>query len=107
MRRNRELYQDLEAKFGSAASEPRRQFIEGLRAVAAFYETHHDAYYDGMGVSLNMYVPQSATLTGFCSAAQALGCSIASSPRGMVAASRQFSPKVSVQLFARTRRNEL
>ena len=34
----------------------RRQFIEGLRAVASFYEQNPDAYYDGMHLTLNMYV---------------------------------------------------
>jgi hypothetical protein len=32
----------------------RRHFIEGLRAVADFYEQNVDAYYDGMCITLNM-----------------------------------------------------
>lgn len=72
LRRDQELYRDLDQKFGTVG-EPRRQFIEGLRSVAALYEAHRDAYYDGMGISLNMYVPASATLAGFRSAAEALG----------------------------------
>ena len=34
----------------------RRHFIAGLRAVAEFYEQNPDAYYDGMPITLNMYV---------------------------------------------------
>ena len=33
----------------------RRLFIEGLRAVATFYEQNADAYYDGMHITLIMY----------------------------------------------------
>ena len=34
----------------------RPHFIEGLRAVANFYEENPEAYYDGMHITLNMYV---------------------------------------------------
>ena len=34
----------------------RRQFIAGLRAVAQFYEENPAAWYDGMHLTLNMYV---------------------------------------------------
>src|ERR1700751_4564164 len=34
----------------------RREFIEGLRAVARFYEENPGAWYDGMHLTLNMYV---------------------------------------------------
>lgn len=33
----------------------RKQFIAGLRALAAFYEARPGAYYDGMRVTLSMY----------------------------------------------------
>jgi hypothetical protein len=36
--------------------ERRRQFIAGLRAVANFYEQNPGAWYDGMHLTLNMYV---------------------------------------------------
>ncbi len=35
---------------------PAPHFIAGLRAVAEFYEQNPDAYYDGMHITLNMYV---------------------------------------------------
>jgi hypothetical protein len=34
----------------------RRQFIEGLRAVAQFYEENPGAWYDGIHLTLNMYI---------------------------------------------------
>ena len=40
----------------SVEQRRRQQFIAGLRAVASFYEQNADAYYDGMHVTLNMYV---------------------------------------------------
>jgi hypothetical protein len=41
---------------GQIDQRRRRHFIEGLRAVADFYEQNVDAYYDGMHITLNMYV---------------------------------------------------
>ena len=34
----------------------RQQFIAGLRAVAQFYEDNPDAWYDGIHLTLNMYI---------------------------------------------------
>ena len=62
-RRATQLAQALQNKFGPGgrredplSSERRRQFIEGLRAVAQFYEENPGAWYDGMHLTLNMYV---------------------------------------------------
>ena len=65
-RRATQLAQALQDKFGSltpTGEDPmsndqhrRRQFIEGLRAVAQFYEENPGAWYDGMHLTLNMYV---------------------------------------------------
>src|ERR1700753_3261934 len=40
----------------SREQHQRREFIQGLRAVAEFYEKNPSAWYDGMHLTLNMYV---------------------------------------------------
>lgn len=101
LRRDRELRSALESKFEPAVTNPRLQFTEGLRAVASFYDTHDGAYYDGMPVSLNMYLPGAPELSSFSAVARALGCPTISFSDGVFSASRQFGPRVKIELFAR------
>jgi hypothetical protein len=51
----------------------RRHFIEGLRAIAKFYEETPEAYYDGMHITLNMYVWGGAARQTLAQTARAVG----------------------------------
>ncbi len=78
----------------------RRHFIEGLRAVADFYEQNADAYYDGMHITLNMYVWGGAARHTLRATARAFGqCDKLYDDRN-VTVSRQFSEQISVAVFA-------
>jgi hypothetical protein len=78
----------------------RRQFIEGLRAVAQFYETNPDAWYDGMHLTLNMYVWGRAARKALADTARALGqCNKVYDDTNITVA-RQFSEQVTLAVFA-------
>jgi hypothetical protein len=78
----------------------RRHFIEGLRAVADFYEQNADAYYDGMHITLNMYVWGAAARHTLRRMARAFGpCNKLYDDRN-VTVSRQFSEQITVAVFA-------
>jgi hypothetical protein len=78
----------------------RRHFIEGLQAVAKFYEENPDAYYDGMHLTLNMYVWGGAARKTLAETARAFGQCDKIYDDKNVAVSRQFSEKVTVSVFA-------
>jgi len=78
----------------------RRHFIEGLQAVAKFYEENPDAYYDGMHLTLNMYVWGGAARKTLAEMARAFGQCDKIYDDKIVAVSRQFSEKVTVSVFA-------
>jgi hypothetical protein len=78
----------------------RRHFIEGLRAVADFYEQNSDAYYDGMHITLNMYVWGGAARHTLRAMARAFGqCTKVYDDRN-VTVSRKFSEQITVAVFA-------
>jgi hypothetical protein len=82
----------------------RRQFIEGLRAVAAFYENHPGAWYDGMHLTLNMYVWGAAARQVLSDTARAFGQCKKIYDESNVTISRQFGDQVTLAVFApRTR----
>ncbi len=84
----------------SVEQRRRQQFIAGLRAVASFYEQNADAYYDGMHVTLNMYVWGSAARRTLREMARAFGqCNKLYDDRN-VTVSRQFSEQLTVAVFA-------
>jgi hypothetical protein len=78
----------------------RRQFIEGLQAVAKFYAENPDAYYDGMHLTLNMYAWGGAARKTLAEAARAFGQCDKIYDDNNVTVSRQFSDKVTVAVFA-------
>lgn len=78
----------------------RRHFIEGLQAVAKFYEENPDAYYDGMHLTLNMYVWGGAAHKTLAETARAFGQCDKIYDDKNVTVSRQFSEKVTVSVFA-------
>jgi hypothetical protein len=78
----------------------RRHFIEGLRAIAKFYEETPEAYYDGMHLTLNMYVWGGAARQTLAKTAKAFGQCNKVYDDSNVTVSRQFSEQVSVAVFA-------
>src|SRR5271155_5988025 len=78
----------------------RQQFIAGLHAVATFYETHPEAYYDGMHLSLNMYVWGSAARKTLITMAKAFGLCTKTYDDKNVTVARRFSEQVTLAVFA-------
>jgi hypothetical protein len=80
--------------------EQRRQFIEGLRAVANFYEENPSAYYDGMHLTINMYVFGSNARQTLARAARAFGQCRKIYDDVNITVSRQFSKQITLAVFA-------
>jgi hypothetical protein len=78
----------------------RRQFIEGLRAVATFYEENPGAWYDGMHLTLNMYVWGRAARKALIETARLFGHCNKAYDENNITVSRQFSEQVTVAVFA-------
>ena len=78
----------------------RRQFIEGLRAVATFYEENPGAWYDGMHLTLNMYVWGRAARKALIETARLFGHCNKIYDENNITVSRQFSEQVTVAVFA-------
>jgi hypothetical protein len=78
----------------------RRHFIAGLRAVAEFYEQNPEAYYDGMHITLNMYVWGGAARQTLRQMARALTPCNKVYDDHNVTVSRQFSEQITVAVFA-------
>jgi len=78
----------------------RRQFIEGLRAVAMFYEQNPGAWYDGMHLTLNMYVWGRTARKALIETARLFGHCNKIYDENNITVSRQFSEQVTVAVFA-------
>jgi hypothetical protein len=78
----------------------RRQFIDGLRAVAKFYEENPGACYDGMHLTLNMYAWGRTARETLAETARAFGQCNKLYDDNNITVSRQFSEQVSVAVFA-------
>jgi hypothetical protein len=78
----------------------RWHFIQGLRAVAEFYEQNPDAYYDGMHITLNMYVWGGAARQTLRQMARVLAPCNKVYDDHNVTVSRQFSEQITVAVFA-------
>jgi len=78
----------------------RRQFIEGLRAVAKFYEENPGASYDGMHLTLNMYVWGRTARKALIETARLFGHCNKIYDENNITVSRQFSEQVTVAVFA-------
>jgi hypothetical protein len=78
----------------------RRQFIEGLCAVAKFYEENPGASYDGMHLTLNMYVWGRTARKALIETARLFGHCNKIYDENNITVSRQFSEQVTVAVFA-------
>ena len=78
----------------------RRQFIEGLRAVARFYEDNPDAWYDGIHLTLNMYIWGREAREILARSVRALGSCIKTYDGTNMTVSRKFSDQVTLSFFA-------
>jgi hypothetical protein len=78
----------------------RRQFIEGLHAVAQFYEENPAAWYDGMHLTLNMYVWGRAARKALSDTARAFGRCNKVYDDNNITVSKQFSEQVTLAVFA-------
>jgi hypothetical protein len=84
----------------SVEQRRRRHFIEGLRAVASFYEQNADAFYDGMHVTFNMYVWGGAARQTLRDTARAFGQCDKVYDDHNVTVSKLFSEQITVAVFA-------
>jgi hypothetical protein len=78
----------------------RRQFIDGLRAVANFYEENPTAYYDGMHLTINMYAGGSTARQVLARTARAFGQCEKTYDGTNITVARQFSAQVTLAVFA-------
>lgn len=78
----------------------RREFVQGLRAVAEFYEKNPSAWYDGMHLTLNMYVWGRAARKALIETARLFGCCNKTYDENNITVSRQFSEQVTLAIFA-------
>jgi hypothetical protein len=78
----------------------RRHFVQGLRAVANFYEENPGAWYDGMHLTLNMFVWGSTARQALADTARAFGQCNKLYDDTNITVSRQFSDQVTVAVFA-------
>jgi hypothetical protein len=78
----------------------RLHFIQGLRAVAKFYEDHPNAWYDGMHLTLNMFVWGRSARKTLAEMAMAFGHCNKVYDDTNITVSREFSEQVTVAVFA-------
>jgi hypothetical protein len=78
----------------------RLHFVQGLRAVATFYEENPNAWYDGMHLTLNMFVWGRAARKTLAETAKAFGQCNKVYDDTNITVSRQFSDQVTVAVFA-------
>jgi len=80
--------------------ERRRQFIEGLRAVARFYEENPDAWYDGIPITLNMYVWGREARDVMARTVKVLGSCTKNYDDTNMTVAKKFTDQVTLSLFA-------
>jgi hypothetical protein len=78
----------------------RRLFIEGLRAVAQFYEAHPEAWYDGIHLTLNMYIWGRGARGALARTVRALGQCTKKYDDRNITVSRKFTDQVTLSIFA-------
>jgi hypothetical protein len=78
----------------------RRQFIEGLRAVAQFYEENPAAWYDGIHLTLSMYLWGRGTREILAQTVRAFGHCTTHHDHTNITVSRKFSEQVTLSVFA-------
>jgi hypothetical protein len=75
-------------------------FIEGLRAVAQFYEAHPEAWYDGIHLTLNMYLWGRKTREILAQTVRAFGQCTKNYDDTNITVSKRFSEQVTLSVFA-------
>lgn len=97
-------YEILSCAEGYRVSNPdqlrRRQFIEGLRAVARFYEDHPEAWYDGVHLTLNMYIWGRQAREILARSVRAFGSCTKTYDGTNMTVSKKFSDQVTLSFFA-------
>jgi hypothetical protein len=78
----------------------RQQFIAGLRAVAQFYEDHPEAWYDGIHLTLNMYIWGRKAREILARTVKALGSCTKIYDDTNITVSRKFTAQVTLSVFA-------
>lgn len=81
-------------------SASRLQLIQGLRALADFYERNPAAYYDGMHLTINMYVWGDDAAGAFEGTARAFGSWTQRIDDRHVTIAHDFSDQVTLAIFA-------
>jgi hypothetical protein len=78
----------------------RHEFINGLIAVGRFYQENSEAYYDGMEMTLCMYVDGKGAKRALAVTAKAFGRCEKSFDEKHIAVSMRFSEKVRIEIVA-------
>jgi hypothetical protein len=78
----------------------RQHFIAGLRAVAQFYEDNPGAWYDGLHLTLNMYIWGRRTREILARTVRAFGQCTKKYDDINITVSRNFSDQVTLSVFA-------
>lgn len=81
-------------------SERRRQFIEGLREVARFYEENPDAWYDGIPITLNMFIWGREARDVLARTVKVLGSCTKNYDDTNMTVSKKFTNQVTLSVFA-------
>jgi hypothetical protein len=81
-------------------SHARREFVQGLRAIADFYDQNPHAYYDGMHLTLNMYAAGREARHTLAEMARAFGACNKSYDERTVTLSRSFGEQITLAVFA-------
>ncbi len=79
--------------------EGTKQLIEGLRAVADFYEQNPAAYDDGMRLTLNMYAWGAEACTAMRETARAFGSCTRHIDHRNITISHDFGDRVRLAIF--------
>jgi hypothetical protein len=78
----------------------RQHFIQGLRAVAQFYEDNPGAWYDGIHLTLNMYIFARPAREILARTVRAFGPCAKTYDDTNLTVSRKFSDQVTLSIFA-------
>jgi hypothetical protein len=81
-------------------SRARREFIQGLRALADFYQQNPRAYYDGMHLTLNMYIGGREARPILVEMARLFGHCRKTYDDRTVTLSRPFGEQITLAVFA-------
>lgn len=80
--------------------DKRQEFINGLRAVADFYENNPAAHFDGMQLSISMYAWEEDAKSAIAATAKAMGKCEKEYDENNFTVRKNFSEIVSLGVFA-------